>query len=44
MDGTTLSYIIRDNDTPDAVLTLSNINEECIARVPLNGVAYEADA
>ena len=44
IEGTPLSYIIRENDAPDIVSTFSNFIQECIAREPLKGVSYEADA
>ena len=43
MDGTPLSYIIRDNDNPDVSALFDNYNEQCIGCAPLHGVSYEAD-
>ena len=43
MDGTPLSYVIRENDNPDRIGPHANFIEECIACAPLIGVAYESD-
>ena len=44
MDGTFLSCIIRENDTPDVSETFTNYNEQFIGRAPLHGVSYVADS
>ena len=43
MDGTPLSYIIRENDATDVAVVFSSFNKELIASAPLNGVLYQAD-
>jgi len=43
INGIPLSYVIRENDGPDITGPHANFSEECVARAPLSGVAYEAD-
>lgn len=44
VSGIPLSYIIREKDTADADETYESFFEKCVARAPLFGPAYEADA
>lgn len=39
-----LLYVIRELETPEANATFSTFEEECIARCPLTGPAFEQDA
>jgi len=39
-----LSYVIRTDETADPTTTYATFVERCIARAPLTGAAYEADA
>lgn len=41
--GIPLSYVIRDNDTPDNSADKSDFINKSIARAPLNGEYYDAD-
>ena len=43
MNGTPLSYVIRENEAPASDGTFANFIEECIACAPLQGAYYEAD-
>ena len=43
MNGIPLSYVIRDNDSPDRTSTFPDFSEECIACAPLTGVGFQAD-
>ena len=41
--GIPISYVIRENDEPERAGTFPNFNEECIARTPLSGPAFDQD-
>ena len=43
MNGTPLSYGIRENDVTDVTGDYSISNEQCVARSPLNSNSYEAN-
>jgi hypothetical protein len=42
--GVPLSYVIRQDETPKEDAVYNTFVEECIARAPLEGTAFEADA
>jgi hypothetical protein len=42
--GVPLSYVIRKDETPEPGETYGTFTEECVAKAPLTGAAFEADS